>query len=205
MAKKSLKQESAMLQSWSKEISEGIPILDSINNISEIYPNYKPELDLVMKIVRQGGTIYEAMTEVKDFHPATLYFAAIGENTGDLDKTFLKASELISLQDTKKIEPEKIAEISFYHAFGTLQSGGIPIIRSFEILADLSKELPVYPPPGVLENIVQQLRVEMGEKSIGMDKEKYCLAEIISNVFYDGTEGQTMFNISKSLQDKYSK
>lgn len=82
-------------RTFSLLIGSGSLVVDSLNKSADVVGNihYKDAIHLVAKRVEKGIAVSDAM-EASSFFPAyVIQMARIGEQTGKLDESFLKASE----------------------------------------------------------------------------------------------------------------
>ncbi|MDD5192114.1 MAG: type II secretion system F family protein [Candidatus Nanoarchaeia archaeon] len=203
MANKTRGREAGLLKSFSRYISYGMPILDVISNIAKIYPEYDAELKFIHESIRKGDTMYNAMLEKRNsFHIPAIYLTGIGEETSDLDKTLLKASELV----LQKNKPKKMEELLFYHSLGTLLEAGLPCLRSIRILQETSRQLKAFPYANNIKKIGDYL--EGGSTlSEAIEKSgKYFPREVALKIGIAemcGRTGEESLNISGDIQREY--
>jgi len=76
-------------------ISAGVPILDAINSTRETAGNevYANMLGEVQRSIRKGDTFANPLRQSKTVDLIVSNMVAVGEETGDLDKMFLKVAE----------------------------------------------------------------------------------------------------------------
>ncbi len=198
------KNEAGMLEAWVGLIEGGASVLDSVDELVKLYPEFESQMRLIGYNLSIGYKLHQAMLEQKDsFSPITICLAGIGEETNSLDTTLKKASELLRFQQQYGSNQQG-QEILFYYQMGVLNDLGIPVLRSLRFLASFSKD--TYPPGEILEKIADN--VEGGScLSEAMDRqEKYFpkwITERVKNAEVEGSLDNEMLKISEELQKRY--
>ena len=202
---KTRERESQMLRSFVKYLSDyKMGFLDAINTTAALHPAYSSVLQFISREVRLGGTMHDAMMQKKRaFNLPTLYLTCVGEEIGGIDKTLLKASELVRYGDN----PRKIEEILFYYSLGfMIGKTGLPILRSVRCLEDMPVRLNVFPYRKSLQKIGESL--EGGHTLSGaMERSgKYFPKEVVLRLEVAEKHsmlGEELLRISKDIQQDY--
>ena len=73
----------------------GVPILDAMRIGSQVVSNLpmRDAIETAAKRVREGGSVYKALSESKLFPPITLHLIGSGEQSGKLDEMLERAAE----------------------------------------------------------------------------------------------------------------
>ena len=136
-----LRQMSVMLKS-------GMPLLDASRTLYENAE--RRQLHLIWKQISEdiltGATMAEALAVHRSYPPVTVYLTRVGEQTGELDRALLRASDIVRQQ---RLLRAKILSAMAYTAVVLLAACGvagfmvfsvIPKIQTF--LKGLGRKLP---------------------------------------------------------------
>ena len=138
-------------------MGEGVPVLDAFNAVADNFTvlNHNEPAEAIKYVhdsVRQGDTMAAPMSKLRFFSPESAYLTAIGEWTGDVDKTLKRAADILQIKAEQELTPEQTGQIvSLYGTrmlIGAVASNGDKII---ETLSGLSKEHSIGPDPKVFK------------------------------------------------------
>jgi type IV pilus assembly protein PilC len=81
-------------------LSTSVPVLDSLNLVSQVVNNVIIEKCIIKarSLIRDGFSIYNALSSVKVFPSILVQLAATGEETGELDALLFKAAQYYEKQ-----------------------------------------------------------------------------------------------------------
>ncbi|MDP3027682.1 MAG: type II secretion system F family protein [Nanoarchaeota archaeon] len=149
--------EIAACYSLGQLVGCGVPILDTLkytaDNFKEL--NLPDPANAIMEVhnsIRQGDALANPMSR-GFFSKESVYLTAIGEEIGDVDKTFKKSAEILEAKITHNPSPEQIGEILFYYGAGMFFDAGFPCLKSIRLLAENSKIFSIGPKHEILDRV----------------------------------------------------
>jgi type II secretory pathway component PulF len=203
-------EEILLCSSVAELIGEGIPILVAFTSTADNFAAfncYSPEsaLRYIHSRVRLGANMCDSMAVQSFFHPESVYLASIGENSGDLDKTLRKASEVLEFKIKHNLQAKQTEDILFYYGLGMMTETGIPFMRSMEILNDSFKLASFGSCQQVLGKIITDNHGRKPIKKI-LEEYDYFTPEVLSKISGDENNlEKELMDISDYFTKKYCK
>lgn len=110
----------------------GVPILDAMRIGSQVVSNLpmRDAIEVAARRVREGGSVYRALSESKLFPPITLHLLGSGEQSGKLDEMLERAAE----NQEREIETLVAALMSLFEPLLILVMGGAVLLIVLAIL-----------------------------------------------------------------------
>ncbi len=150
--KKFRKEQVLMAEAWAMQISNGVPILDSLKALSDGFIDYRDEWNAIKGVVEEGNYISQNLTEKKDaFHPLLIEAVKVGEAQGTLDVMLERAAEMMKEEITlekKGYSVLDVNEIMFYNQLWLFTQNGESadeqknLVSALERLAESSEAMP---------------------------------------------------------------
>lgn len=186
-------------------INSGVPILDAFNNVADSFKalnHQQPEQALrgIHDAIRQGHTMSEPMEKIDFFSPSSVYLASVGEETGDLDKTLIKAADILEKEVKYDLKSEQVSEIVFYYGLGMFENAGIPNVRTFRLLEELAKKHSIGPKHEVLGRVGDD--IEYGVTLEDALSKQYFPKELVERVSVAEEAGRFFDTVFLSYSDK---
>ncbi len=150
--KKYRKEQVLMSEALARQISNGVPILDSLTALSDGFLDYRDTWRNVKKGVEEGNNISQYLDQQGDaFHPLLIEAVKVGEALGVLDVMLEIAAEVIEKEmqlEKKGYSAADVNELMFYHQLWFFTKHGKSVdeqknmFSALGILSQSSETLP---------------------------------------------------------------
>lgn len=110
----------------------GVPILEAMRIGSQVVTNLpmREAIEVAARKVREGGSVYRALSESKLFPPITLHLLASGEQSGRLDEMLEHAAD----NQEREVETTVSAVMGIFEPLLILIMGGVVLLIVLAIL-----------------------------------------------------------------------
>lgn len=110
----------------------GVPILEAMRIGSQVVTNLpmREAIEVAARKVREGGSVYRALSESKLFPPITLHLLGSGEQSGRLDEMLEHAAE----NQEREVETTVSAVMGIFEPLLILVMGGVVLLIVLAIL-----------------------------------------------------------------------
>ena len=110
----------------------GVPILEAMRIGAQVVSNVpmREAIEVAAKKVREGGSVYRALSESRLFPPITLHLLGSGEQSGKLDEMLEHAAE----NQEREVETTVSALMGIFEPVLILVMGGVVLLIVLAIL-----------------------------------------------------------------------
>lgn len=134
MNNKQLLEQILIADKWGVMLNKGVPLLKSLECLSEEHPSYSRQISDIRKRIMEGSPFYSSMDK-KRFHHVLINLAYVGEATGSLDISLSKAAQVLGKElHVRKENPPYGEKVVFYSQLGGMLEQGCPLVSSLNVV-----------------------------------------------------------------------
>ncbi|GEM_PF-6946153 len=150
-----LREEAHLFRVWSFFVESGIPVLNGIRLLADMFPNFNKTLLAIGEAVKQGEDMRTSFGGQEHFFSEWVpSLVDCGTNSGLLHETLFEASRIA--EGTRRLAQagaptEKISEVNFYRLLVFFANAGC------SVLSFLKQAANVYLPAEVIANVCRDI------------------------------------------------